>query len=405
MKTEINSFNKRTIVQYITLTSLSNFARGAIMAIYVPFLLSCGLNLLQVGMVNFVFYSTLLICEIPTGAFADIFGRKSSFVISNLLIAVGGFMYSSSRTFWGFTASEAVLAIGSTFASGAFKAWLVNKLQHHGYTGSLNKIFSRTEIFSLIAGVIATLIGSQIADINIVLPFIWLGLISLITAIIAQLWLTEEYFVKKTFSIKLGFLAMKNTAVQSIEFGFKNKVVKFLLIISFIQIFAVQAINMQWSPYFLEYLQDKKFLGYLGAAVMLGVALGSFLSGKFLALVKNEKKALILCQMMIGIGTAIVTILPYPMGMTVFILHEIPRGMFKPLKEKFLQDNIPSHARATISSFEAVSPHFGGMIGLIVSGYVANKFGISSAWIMSGLLMLIMTAIVAKNGSKTDHGS
>ena len=399
------NMNKRTIVQYLTLTSLSSFSRGAIAAVYVPFLLGSGLNLLEVNLVNLIYFSTLFICEIPTGAFADIFGRKASFVVSCLLTTVGGIMYASSKTFWGFASSEAVLAIGATFASGAFKAWLVDKLHHHGYTESLHKVFSKAQIFCLIAGIISAFIGSQLSDVRTWLPWVMVATSSLVTGIIAIFWVEEEYFVKKKFSFKLGILAMKDTAVQSIEFGIKNKVVRFLLVVGIIQVFAVQAPNMQWSPYFLEYLKDKKFLGYLWASMMLGLTAGSFLANKFLLLIKDEKKALTMCQVLIAVGTIAITLLPFPLGLALLVVHEIPRGMFVPLKDKFLQDNIPSHARATISSFEAISPHLGGMVGLVASGYVANRFGISSAWVMSGLVMLITTLLFTRNKSGRNSSS
>ena len=178
------NMNKRTIVQYLTLTSLSSFSRGAIAAVYVPFLLGSGLNLLEVNLVNLIYFSTLFICEIPTGAFADIFGRKASFVVSCLLTTVGGIMYASSKTFWGFASSEAVLAIGATFASGAFKAWLVDKLHHHGYTESLHKVFSKAQIFCLIAGIISAFIGSQLSDVRTWLPWVMSGLVMLITTLL-----------------------------------------------------------------------------------------------------------------------------------------------------------------------------------------------------------------------------
>jgi len=394
--------NNRTIVQYVTLTSLLCFAKGAIMTIYVPFLLSSGLNLLEVSLLNMFFFSTLFICEIPTGAFADIYGRKASFVLSCFLISMGAFMYSVSRSFWGFASSEVVEATGTAFASGAFKAWLVDKLQHHGYTKSLLKALSKTQIFNIVATVLATIVGSFISNFNIRLPFVWLGVFSFITGVIAFFWLKEEYFVRKNVSLKLGLLAMKDTTTQSIEFGIKNKVVRFLLVIGLIQVFAIQAPNMQWTPYFLEYLKDKSLLGYLGAVVMIGMAIGSLIANKFLSLVKDERKALTICQLLAGAGLVATTMLPLPLGMVVFILHEIPRGMFFPLKDKFLQDNIPSHARATISSFESISPHLGGIFGLLVSGYVASRFGIPAAWIMSGSFMFILTLIVSKGASSHD---
>ena len=391
---------KKTIVQYITLTSLYCFAIGLIAAMYVTFLTSHGLNLFEVNMVNFTFFATLFICEIPTGAFADLFGRKMSFVIACIMLSIGGFIYAFSKSFWGFVGAEAISAIGATFASGAFKAWLVDKLKHHGYSKSLSRVFSKAQLFGQLSSIVSALIGAYIADINIVLPWIFLAVLMLITGLVALFWLKEEYFIRQRFSIKLGAQAMKNTVKQSIEFGINNKAVRFLLVIGLIQIFAVQAPNMQWQPYFIQYLIEKKLLGYLWVGMMLGILVGSLIANKFLALIKDEKKALTICQLATGIGIAIITLLPFQLGIFVFIMHEIPRGMYTPLKDKFLQDNIPSHARATISSFEAVAPHLGGMIGLFASGIIANKFGISTAWVTSGLLMVILTLAVMKNGKQ-----
>ena len=388
--------NQRTIVQYITLNSMMSLARSSIMSVYVPFLLAQGLNLLQAGLVNTIYFLTLFICEIPTGAFADIFGRKSSFVISCIITSIGAFMYAHSTTFWGCATSESVEAIGTAFASGAFKAWLVDKLQHHEYKKPIIKVFSKSQIYELIVGIISIMIGSYLSDINIKIPFMFLGSVALIAGIIAFFWLEEEYFIKQIFSFNLGFSAMKETVRQSFEYGIKNKVVKFLVLTSFIQILAVQALNMQWTPYFLEYLGDKKYLGYLGVGIKIGVVVGSLIATKFLLIIKDERKALNICQLLIGSATILITLLPFPLNAIMFIIHEIPRGMFGPLKEKFLQDNIPTHARATISSFESISPNFGAIIGLYMSGYIATEYGIQSSWIISGLIMIALTMVLTK---------
>ena len=80
MKTKI-------IRQYYVLSCL--FSAGGlsvISAIYVTYLIKNGLDLFQVNLVNAIFFFTLFVCEIPTGAFADLFGRKKSFVIACVLM-------------------------------------------------------------------------------------------------------------------------------------------------------------------------------------------------------------------------------------------------------------------------------------------------------------------------------
>lgn len=66
---------------------------------------------------------------------------------------------------------------------------------------------------------------------------------------------------------------------------------------------------------------------------------------------------------------------------------EIARGVFRPLKDVYLNDNIPSKERATLISFEATSHHIGGAGGLLVSGFLAEKLSIPVTWTFSGALL------------------
>src|SRR3989344_7989541 len=103
---------KQTFRCYLMLSFLTKFGISFIAAVYVTFLMSQGLNLFEVNMVNFVFFITMFVCEIPTGAIADVFGRKTSFVCSCFLYAVGMFVYAASQSFWGFVLAEMISAVG-----------------------------------------------------------------------------------------------------------------------------------------------------------------------------------------------------------------------------------------------------------------------------------------------------
>ena len=47
-------------------------------SIWVLYLAYCGMNLAQIGLLEGVYHATSIICEIPSGAFADLLGRKRS---------------------------------------------------------------------------------------------------------------------------------------------------------------------------------------------------------------------------------------------------------------------------------------------------------------------------------------
>ena len=393
---------QKTIKQYLILTGLTKFGMGFISAMYVTFLISKGLNLFEVNLVNFVFFVTMFICEIPTGVFADVFGRKASYVVSCFLLSFSMLLYGASNSFWGFALAEAIGAIGVTFSSGAFQAWLVDKLKHHGHEGDYTHVFAKEQQVVQGSSILGAVMGAAIADYSMVLPWIIGGTIILITGIAALIWMKEEYFVRQDLSFRAGLKSMKNVTRASIHYGIRNKVIRFILVIGAVQFVAVQAPNMQWQPFFKQFFKSQLSLGVLFASMTLGLMAGAALAPRFLRKIKDEKKSLVITQILIGLGIAgSVVWNVFPAAITMFLLHEIARGIFKPLKDAYLHNNIPSRERATLISFESIAHHSGGMIGLLLSGLLAERAGIRVTWALFGTALAISALLVAKNGYKT----
>lgn len=386
------------IREYYILTALRSAAAGSIAATYATFLSSKGLNLFEVNLVNFVFFSTLFICEIPTGAFADVFGRKRSYIIACMLFAVSMVTYAMSETIFGFVGSEILAGIASTFASGAFRAWFVDKLHHHGYEGRLDVIFAKASKIGGAAGLVSALIGSYLGSISLSIPWLFGGVFYLVGGILACM-LSEEYFIPKKFSWKDGAMAMQETVKSSIRYGINNANVRFILLIVSIQILCVQAPNMQWQPIFSQHMPTQ-WLGYVWIGVALSLMLGNWMAPFLLKKVVDERKTLALCQMCIGIGILAAGLSGFPMSLVFFFFHEMARGACNPIKDAYLHDNIPAKERATIESFESIAHHGGGMIGLVASGFLALKLGISLTWIIFGGLLVVSSLLVIRNGRK-----
>lgn len=391
---------QKTIREYYTLCALHNAAVCFHATTYVIFLQSKGLNLFEVNLVNVVFFTTLFICEIPTGAFADVFGRKASCITAYVIQSIGLIAYGFSDSFLGFALSEGILAIGATFMSGALSAWFVDKLHHHGYSGRLDHFFARSKQISNATGIIFAFIGAYLSEFSLALPWFCGGVFLIVSAIFAST-MKEEYFTPQEISFKRGLLAMRETIVSSFKYGCENKNVRFVLVLVMVQILAVSAPNMQWQPLFIESLPNRTSLGFIWTGVSLTLIFGSWLAPKILNWIKDERKALALCQTCAGLGITFATTIFYlPSSLFFFLFQEVARGAFGPIKEAYLHDNIPSKERATIESFESLAHHAGGAIGLFLSGALAHGLGIRPTWIIAGLFMVIATSFIMRNGKK-----
>jgi MFS family permease len=346
------------------------------------------------------FFLTLFICEIPTGAFADIFGRKKSFVLACVLMCLSMFVYGCSHTFFGFVVAEVICGIAMTFRSGAFQAWLVDSLKHHGYEGEYNHIFGREGLIRQVGGGIGAVLGSYLAVNNPSAPWFLGGAVMGITALLAQFTMKEAYFKRTQFSWRRGLSSMKEVAVSSIRYGTTNKAVRFVLIVTCIQIFAVQPFNMYWQPFFKDHGIKEQHLGYVFVAMMTMLAFGAYISSRF----RNqgiEKSIILNSQILAGIiMLAVALFKDLPFIVILFVFHEIPRGFWSPLMDSYLQKRIPSSERATISSFCSVAPHIGGAIGLGVSGVIAQYFGIHVSWMVSSVVLIVGAVLISRNGQR-----
>lgn len=391
---------KETVRYYLILQSTTAFGISFISAFYVTFLLIKGLNYMEINVVNLFFWTTLFICELPTGAFADIFGRKKSYVISCCLFGMGMLIYGFANSFWGFVLAEVISAVGQTFASGAFQAWMIDRLHQQGFTGSFAPIFVLKQQLVNVVSIISAILGAVLGSISLSLPWFMAGGFMLTAGCIAMVYMKEDFKkTKLSFTEDLG--KMRAIVVSSVHYSVNSKQVRFILAVGMFQWFAVQAPNMQWQPFFLASLSSQIELGYVKAGISICMMIGAAFAPYFLRKIKDERRSILLIQIIIGLGIAGTVLYPsFGVAFTVFMGHEVARGMLDPLKETYLHDNIPQDKRATIASCDSMSMRAGGMVGLLVSGALAQYVSLPSAWVASGFVLVISASVLWWHGHK-----
>ena len=91
----------------------------------------------QIGFLVSASLAAILLFEIPTGAFADIYGKKTSILIGSFLTFMGLGFLAFGSAFVSFAVGFILMRIGRAFRSGAENAllydWLSSVEQQHEY--------------------------------------------------------------------------------------------------------------------------------------------------------------------------------------------------------------------------------------------------------------------------------
>jgi len=194
---------------YLTLILTTTFAASLIWGINTLLLLDAGLSNAQAFLVNAFFTAGQVIFEIPTGIIADAWGRRYSFMLGTLTLGISTAMYvyawkiHASLPLWVFT--SLLLGLGFTFFSGATEAWVVDALKFTKYKGSLESVFSKSQIVGGIAMLSGSVAGGVIAQFtNLGIPYI-----------LRFLLLSISFFVAYFYMKDLGFTPQKGNNLMN----------------------------------------------------------------------------------------------------------------------------------------------------------------------------------------------
>ena len=220
---------------YYTLMLGNTLAASFIWGINTLFLLDAGLSNLEAFAANAFFTAGMLIFEIPTGVVADTVGRRASYLIGTVTLAVTTVMYWLlwvwESPFWAWAIVSVLLGLGFTFFSGAVDAWLVDALRATGYPGSLETVFGRAQIVGGIAMLAGSVLGGVIAQAtNLGVPFVIRALVLAVMFVVAALLMRDIGFTPERGENPIQ--ATRTVFRASVKYGLGNPPVRWLMLAS-----------------------------------------------------------------------------------------------------------------------------------------------------------------------------
>ncbi|WP_306233995.1 MFS transporter [Agrococcus beijingensis] len=378
---------------YYVLVLGNTLAASFIWGINTLFLLDAGLTNFEAFAANAFYTVGVLVFEIPTGVVADTLGRRASYLLGSLTLAVTTTLYWLmwlwEAPFWGWALVSVLLGLGFTFFTGAVDAWLVDALKASGYTGSLETVFGRSMIVSGGAMLVGSVLGGVIAQLtDLGVPFLIRAGVLVAMVVVAGLLMRDVGF---TPDRSQGPIAATRTVLRSsITHGLGNPPVRWLMLASpftagvgFYAFYALQ-------PYLLELWGDPEAYSIAGlaAAVLSGSAmLGGLLAPRVRRLFRKRTSTILLATVagvvvLIGLGLQP----SFWVAIVLVAVWGVMSSIDDPVHRAYLNDMIPSKQRATVLSFDSLLGSGGSVIAQPILGRSADLGGYGFSLLLSGAI-------------------
>lgn len=342
-----------------------------------------GLSLTRVMLLQSIYSISTVVLEVPSGYFADIFGRKKTLLIATFTSLLAMFSYSLGHSFNHFVIAEVFFAISVSFTSGTLSAFVFDTLKDIGGEREYKKVWGNVIFFGMIAMGISNALGSLIATIDLrytfycslpffvlMIPFIF----SMEEPQRHQLVLRKGY-VKELFSI------IKIAVVH-------NKRLRWIMVYSGVIYAFNQSSLWLYQPYFQLSGLDITYFGVVFASFQIVSAF----SAKFAHKIERSlgpNYSLIMLTFLVGISYLLMSHFIFLFSFTFCFIQQFVRGFKSIVVTDYINQLTSSDMRATVLSAESfIGRLFYAMI-IPIFGLIADIYSVKQSLLIMGITALI----------------
>lgn len=363
-----NNIRKEYIFTLISRFDLSN-------GIWMLFLASRGLSLFQIGLMETVYHVSSFTMEIPTGAVADIFGRKTSRILSRLTSIIAIMIMIFATNVMAFALSFFFTALSNNLESGAGEALIYDSLKEIDKEGEYIKVRGRTEFFYQVTKTLSLILGGYIATMSYVNVYKFACVVAVVSLLHAFSF-TEPTIGKvdrahnllKTFTnqIKNSFSALKGD----------KRIIEMII--------SLEMFSTLYTTEFF-YLQNRlKALGHSELEIGIVLACGAG-AAAFLATQTHRLESRFKLKGILTVASLLAVIAFW--GMTLegiekysFVVLSGLEGVLFVSMGDYINKLIPSKQRATILSLQSMVFSVFMILLFPLVGKLGDLYGLSSAF-------------------------
>lgn len=384
----------KKIRRNINLDYISTFITNLNMqsSIWVLYLAYCGMNLMQIGLLEGIYHATSIVCEIPSGALADLVGRKKSMMLGRICVTISCIIMLFTRNFWWFAISFLLQALGNNFNSGSEEALVYDSMICLGEEEDYIRINGRINTVIEVSQAIATVAGGVLAEYSYFVCYAACTVISLL-AFVPVVFMKEPPVLKdgeKEEHLTAGRLVARHFQTS---FGILASDLRILKIVTYFSVvFAAHTLLFFYSQQYYSDMGYNKIqisiiMLFAGFASCLGAILSERLYRRF------EKKISVFSAAVIALTLVFYSIGNPVLSIGMFIGANFFNSVLYPIESESLNRIIPSEQRATLISVNSMFFSIVMIVTFPVVGALADVWSLAPILGVFGALLLFFVFV------------
>jgi MFS family permease len=338
----------------------------------------------QLGVVDAVSFAFGLLMEIPTGAIADLAGKRATMLAAMACNAVGFAIMAVSNSLGELILGFWIAQIGGAFYSGASQALLYDSLKADNRETQFDHVLSRINSLITVVLIASVLVGGIMYRVDERLPHIAWSL-AFVVGMVASIFIMEPPTTAPAFSVR--------TYLRQLGEGFQQLAVP-VLRPYLLPIFLTSGAAFMFR---MGLITPTMALGFGidvdGQAVLWGLLLLASLVGTWFAPALRRRigdpRALAIAAALVAVGYLAGAL---PLGIIagggLMLLIRLGDGFVGVISATVLNENIPSQTRATTLSTVSLFVRIPYVVTAPLAGVMAENgtFGIFCG-VVGGVLL------------------
>jgi len=171
------------------------------------------ISLTQVAIIDIAILISALILELPTGALADLIGRKKSICISFFVSGLAYFLFAYADSFYWFLIAGLGFGLGDALLSGSLEALVFDTLKQNKKEHTFSEVNNKNSLIFNYSIFVAIIVGGLIFEKHYHLPSILTGASMIIAGLVSSRFIEPDIDSEK--------FTLKNYLLQT-RMGFKE---------------------------------------------------------------------------------------------------------------------------------------------------------------------------------------
>ena len=355
-------------------------------AIWVLYLGYKGMSLVEIGLLEGIFHITGFVSEIPTGALADLFGRRKMMIIGRLTSLISAIIMLFSNSFIGFAIGFILSAWGYNLNSGSEEALIYDTLKTLKREDEYLKVNGRINLIIEVSQGLAVFIGGLLSQISFAISYITAIIIGLFSLTISFNFI--EVDIREEHEVRVRLIDHFKSFISILK---DNK--RLLNILMFFPIiYTFSAIIYFYGQQFLSdagYSRVNISIIFLFNGILSAV--GAIISNKVYK--KFKSIGWISISMIISLLIILIGIVSRETSILLFLSIGFLTAILQPISSKLINSMVDSKQRATIISVESMFYSLMMILLFPVCGLIGDVLSLDVSFKVIGIIGVLITII------------